>query len=81
MEKLLMKVTMRLPEETYADIKRYADVDHRPVLYEARHFLLRGLEQRKQEADKTESAVSLSLARHKPPHRGMEWNGQERRRA
>ena len=76
MEKLLMKVTMRLPEDVYVETKQAADREHRPVLHQVRHFFFAGLEQYRNGLRKTETAAQQGM---KPPQRATEWNGEERR--
>lgn len=83
MEKLLMKVTMRLPEGDYLETQQIADREHRSILKQVMHFYYRGLDQYRAEQRKTESEAIRGM---KPPHRATDSHeeaqmGMQRRRA
>lgn len=81
MEKLLMKVTMRLPEDIYMETKQAAERDHRPILHQVRHFFMRGLEQYRAELRKMEFEGLLYTASLRAPQRVSQRNEEERKRA
>lgn len=81
MEKLLMKVTMRMPEDVYGETKRIAEREHRSIWRQAFHFFMDGFDSYQAQQRKTEFEGLLSAASLRAPQRVPRWNEQEQKRA
>ena len=79
MEKLWNDVRLRLPETMYAEIKMFAETDHRPLMHQVRWLLERGLEQRRAVAVQGSVAAIGGVPGPFPPRRAA-YCGIERRK-